>query len=42
MFFHIEAFPFGTIPEIDMRVSYDTAVNRRSGKPEAVGVRVLG
>jgi cold shock CspA family protein len=40
IFFHIQAFPLGTIPEFDMRVSYDTAV-QRSGKIEAVDVRVL-
>jgi cold shock protein len=42
IFFHIKAFPLGTIPEFDMRVSYDTAVSPRNGKLEAVGVQLLG
>jgi cold shock protein len=41
IFFHLKAFPLGIIPEVGMRVSYDTAVNARSGKLEAVDVRVL-
>jgi CspA family cold shock protein len=41
MFVHIRNFPFGTVPEIGMRVAYDVANNPRSGRPEAVGVRVL-
>jgi cold shock protein len=41
IFFHIKAFPLGTIPEFDMRVVYDVATSPRSGKLEAVDVRVL-
>jgi cold shock protein len=41
MFVHIKAFPLGTIPEIGMRVSYDAAISPRTGKLEAVDVRVL-
>jgi cold shock CspA family protein len=41
MFFHLKNFPFGTVPEIGMRVVYDVATSPRSGRPESVGVRVL-
>jgi cold shock protein len=41
MFVHIKAFPLGTMPEAGMRVVYDVAVSPRSGKLEAVDVRVL-
>jgi cold shock protein len=41
MFVHIKNFPFGVVPEIGMRVVYDVATSPRSGRPEAVGVRVL-
>jgi CspA family cold shock protein len=42
LFVHIKAFPLGIIPVAGMRVSYETAVNARSGKLEAVAVQMLG
>jgi cold shock protein len=38
---NIKAFPLGIIPHAGMRVSYDTAINLRTGRAEAVGIRVL-
>jgi CspA family cold shock protein len=42
VFVHLKAFALGIKPAEGMRVSYDVAPDSKSGKSQAVGVKVLG
>jgi cold shock protein len=41
VFFHLKSFPPGVTPEAGARVSYNLAPDQRSGKLQAVSVKVL-
>lgn len=41
IFFHLKSFSPGLIPEAGARVAYNLAPDQRSGKRQAVSVRVL-
>jgi CspA family cold shock protein len=41
VFFHLKSFPPGVMPEAGARVSYNLAPDQRSGKRQAVSVKVL-
>jgi CspA family cold shock protein len=41
VFFHLKSFRPGVIPEAGARVSYNLAPDQRSGKLQAVSVRVV-
>lgn len=41
VFFHLKSFSPGVDPEAGARVSYNLAPDQRSGKLQAVGVKVL-
>ena len=42
MFVHVRAYPPGVVPELGQRVTYAVATDTKSGRPQAVGVQVLG
>jgi CspA family cold shock protein len=41
IFFHLKSFPPGVLPEAGARVCYNLAPDQRSGKLQAVSVKVL-
>lgn len=41
IFFHLKSFPPGIIPQTGERVGYNLAPDERSGKLQAVSVKVL-
>ncbi|MBR0897686.1 cold shock domain-containing protein [Bradyrhizobium tropiciagri] len=41
IFFHLKSFPPGVLPQAGARVCYNLAPDQRSGKLQAVSVKVL-